>query len=146
MPLLSLMLPVFIIIISNTVYNIAAKSSPKNINQFAMLVIVYLISAVFSFIMLLITDKGKISQIPAQIKENNWISVLLAIAVVGIETGYLLAFKRGWRISQCSVISNICLAIILVFVGILMFTENIPSNQIIGIGICIVGLVVMNKK
>lgn len=138
-------LPILIIVCSNTVYNIATKSAPKQINSFAMLSVVYLIASIMATLIFIILSKGNIKTVCTEYRKNNWTVILLSVSILCLEFGYLLAFKRGWKISQCSVLCNIILAIVLVFVGIILYKEKISVNQIVGMGICIAGLIVMNK-
>lgn len=145
MKLILFILPIFIIITSNTAYNISTKCAPKKINQFAILFVVYFVSTVISGLILLITCKGNFSSAINEVSKNNWTAYLLAAGIVALEFGYLSAFKAGWQISKCSIVANIGLAIVLVIIGALFYKEKISINHLIGIGLCISGLIVMNR-
>lgn len=139
------LLPLLLVIFSNTFYHITAKSTPADVNPLASLCITYLVAAVTSFVLMLISQgvtKGELFPF----KGINWTSFVLGICVIGLEYGYLWAYRAGWDISVGSLIANIALAIILIFVGLLLFKEKISVNQLIGIGLCIAGLVFINKK
>ena len=138
-------LPILIIISSNIVYNISTKAAPKKINQFAVLVVAYFIATIISLLILFITSKGSVSVAIGEITKTNWSSYILAIGIVALEFGYLSAFKVGWQISKCSIVANICLAIVLVIIGALFYKEKISLNHLIGMGLCISGLIVMNR-
>lgn len=62
-----------------------------------------------------------------------------------LELGYILAFRAGWNISTCSLVANIALAVILLFIGMLFFQEKLTGNQFIGIALCLVGLFFVNR-
>ena len=138
-------LPVFLIIASNVFYNICTKSTTKNVNPFASLCITYGIATVFTFTLLLLNNKFSKKSF-LEFKHINWTSFVLGILIVGLEFGYIQAYRAGWNVSTCSLVANISLAIILIFVGILLYKEQIAINQIIGILICIVGLFFINKQ
>ena len=54
-------------------------------------------------------------------------------------------YKVGWNISIGSTVANILTAIALAGVGVLIYKDVMTVNQLIGIGLCIAGLVVMNR-
>ena len=138
-------LPILLVVISNTFYHISAKSTPGDVNPLASLLVTYLIAAATTFVLLLLnqwTAKGEL----LPFKGINWTSFVLGFCVVGLEYGYLMAYRAGWNISIGSLIANIALAIILIIVGVLLFKEHISVYQLIGIALCIVGLVFINKK
>lgn len=137
-------LPIILIVLSNVIYNITQKSTPSAINPFVTLLVTYLIAAVISFIGMFFVkgEKG----ILASFGTINWTCIVLAFAVVGLEVGFLLAYRAGWNISTVTIIANILLAIILIPIGIFMFKEKFEPTKIIGIVLCIAGLILLNKK
>jgi len=135
--------PIIMVIMSNTFYHICSRSTPKDINPFIALTITYLVAAVTTII-LFFTTSSNVSLI-TEIKKANWTSLFLGIAVIGLEFGYLQVYRAGWNVSVGSLVSNIGLAIALVFVGALLYKEVIHLNHIIGIALCIIGIVILNR-
>jgi uncharacterized membrane protein len=78
-------------------------------------------------------------------KYSVWPSIALGFAIVGLEVGFLFAYRLGWDISVASVLSNISVAIFLLPVGLLMYKENFTRVNFIGIVFCIVGLILVRK-
>ena len=74
----------------------------------------------------------------------NWTGAVLGLTIVGLEFGYITAYRAGWNISVGSLVANILLAVIPV--GLLLYKESITLNQCIGILLCIAGLVFINKR
>ena len=74
----------------------------------------------------------------------NWTSVILALAIVGLEVGYVFVYRAGWSVSTASVVANIGLACVLLIVGYFLYRENVSINQIVGILVCMFGLVLIN--
>lgn len=134
--------PILIIIISNTVYNICAKSTPAAINSFASLTITYLTAAAISFVMFLISAKGK--GIFAEFGKANWSPFVLGVVIIGLELGYILAYRNGWKMNTVSVTANIILAVVLILIAFLFYKETITPKQIIGIILCAGGLILIN--
>ena len=138
-------LPLLLIICSNSFYHVCAKSIPGNVNQYASLFVTYLVAAGCTLI-LMFFNKGISKDFLSPFKGINWSSFVLGICIVGLEYGYMWAYRAGANISTCSLIANIALAAILLAVGLLLYKEPIHLNQWIGIGLCIAGLVFINKK
>lgn len=135
---------ILLIVTSNVLYNIAQKSTPENANPFSSLLVTYLVGIIITAVAFPFykTDKGFIESL----KDLNWTSVLLGFSIVGLELGYLMAYRAGWNISVGSLVANILLAIILILIGILFFKENFELSKVLGVAFCILGLVLINKK
>lgn len=137
------MFSILLIIASNVVYNIAQKATPSKANPFLTLLITYLTAAVITFIALLFnrSDKGLV----LSLKDLNWTSIVLGLSIFGLEFGYLMAYRAGWKISVGSLVANIALAVILIPIGVLFFKEGFGVNKLLGALFCIIGLVLINK-
>jgi len=132
-----------LIVASNILYNLCQKLTPEKVNPFSALFITYLIATIFTALLFPIfkTDKGFFDSI----RELNWASITLGITIVGLELGYLMAYRAGWKISVGSLVANIALAVILIPIGILFFKESFGLNKILGAALCIIGLILINK-
>jgi len=135
--------PIALVVGSNCIYNICAKSTPSQANAFLSLSVTYLIAALFSFA-LFIFSPGK-GSLTAEFKELNWTALVLGIVIVGLEVGYICIYRAGWNVSIGSLVANICLACALLFIGLLLYRESISLRQIIGIVICAFGLFLVCK-
>jgi len=82
----------------------------------------------------------------AELKKLNWASFLLAIAVVGIEFGFLLVYRSGWDLGIAAVLSNVVASLILVPVAIFIFKDKLNWVNVVGIFVCLAGLVMLNWK
>jgi len=134
---------IVLIVVSNIVYNVCQKSTPRNVNPFSAMLVTYLTAAILMVIAAQFykTDKGFFQSF----NDLNWTSFALGVTIVGLELGYLLAYRAGWNISVGSLVANIFLAIMLIPIGILFFKEGFVMNQIIGVVFCMVGLILVNK-
>lgn len=137
-------LSIVIIVLSNVLYNICQKSTPEGINPFSSLLVTYLTASIITVITFLLfyTDKN----LGQSFKDLNWTSVVLGISIVGLEFGYLMAYRSGWNISEGSLVANIILALILIPVGIFFYKEGFPLNKTIGVLFCLIGLLLLNKN
>ncbi len=89
--------PIALVIISNVVYQICAKSVPKEMNPFASLTVTYVVGAIASAILYFIL--GKNGNLAKEYGKLNWAPFVLGIVIVGLETGWIYAYKAGWQVS-----------------------------------------------
>lgn len=131
-------------ICSSALYHFVAKSTPSNVNFTVSLLVTYAVAFVvtlFGFFFFPATNG-----ITAALKQLNWASVGLAIAIVGIEFGFLLTYRSGWNLGIAAVLVNVVASLILVPVAIFVFKDKISWVNILGILVCLVGLVMLNWK
>ncbi len=138
----NLVCPILIVIASNTFYNICMKSMPSEVNPFGALMVTYLGAAIVSAIIFAFAVGP--SNVGVEITKVNWTSIVLALAIVGLEVGYVFVYRAGWSVSTASVVANIGLACVLIVVGYLLYRENVSFNQILGIIVCMIGLILIN--
>ncbi len=136
--------PVLIVVLSNTFYNICTKSTPSNVNAFGTLMLTYITAAILTGVIFLFLVKPENAIV--ELSKVNWTSIVLGIAIVGLELGYIFMYRSGWKVSSGALVANICLAIALLFVGAILYGENINVKQVLGIFICIAGLFLINMS
>lgn len=134
--------PIGLVVLSNVVYQICAKSVPDSINPLASLTITYSIGAIISLILYFVLNRG--SSIIAEYGKLNWAPFALGISVVGLEVGFIYAYKAGWQVSTASIVQSAFLAVVLIFAGYLLYNEALTLNKILGIIVCLVGLGLIN--
>lgn len=136
-------LPIVLIVLSNVVYNICQKSTPHAANPYVALLATYLTAALLTVVIYQF-NKGEKGFWQA-LGDLNWTSLVLGVAIVGLELGFLLAFRVGWNISLGSLVSSSIVAMVLIPIGILFYHEGFELNKIIGVVLCLVGLILINK-
>ena len=136
--------PVVLVVISNTVYQICAKSVPGGMNPFASLLITYLVGAAFSLVMFFALGDSR--DLAAELKKTNWAPFVLGLVIVGLEVGFIYAYKAGWEVSRAQIVTASALAVILIFVGYLGYKEAVTWNKIVGVVICLAGLILINFR
>ena len=136
--------PIALVVLSNTVYHICSKSMPAEIHPFASLTVTYLVGAVLSGILFFVWNPE--DNLFREYGKLNWAPFALGIAIVGLEAGFIYAYKAGWQVSTASVVQNAFLALVLVIVGVLLYREQISWNSLVGIGLCLVGLAFIGLK
>ncbi len=141
--MLSFVWPIALVVVSNIVYQICAKSVPHDMNPLASLTITYVIAAILTVILYLLLNKD--ANLIKEYTHTNWAPFALGVVVVGLEVGFIYAYKAGWAVSTASVMQSSFLAVALVIVGYLLYNETINKNKVIGTLICLVGLYFINK-
>jgi uncharacterized membrane protein len=136
--------PLALIILSSTLYHLSQKATPPNAHPLLTLAVSYAAATLVCVAALpLIPLQGGLAE---AVRKLNWTSLLLALAITGIEVGFLLAYRAGWKISQAALIANTSVALLLVPIGILGFAEKFSINHIIGVSLCIAGLILLNTR
>lgn len=133
-----------LIVASNVLYNVCQKSTPDSVNPMSSLLVTYLTASLITLMTFLFyyTDENLVQSI----KELNWTSIGLGVTIVGLEFGYLMAYRVGWDISVGSLVANILLALMLIPVGVLFYQEGFALNKTLGMVLCLIGLVLLNKN
>lgn len=140
---MSMVWPIALIVFSNIFYQIFAKSVPKQIDPMASLTVTYLVGAICSAIMFFVMNRG--GNLIAEYKKLNFAPLLLGLCIVGLEAGYIYAYKNGWSVSTAPLVQSAFLSVALIFVGALLYKESITATKVIGVAICLVGLYFINK-
>lgn len=142
--MLSYLWPIVLVVMCNIVYQVCARSVPSGIDPFASLTVTYVVAALASAIMFLIFSHG--GSFIAEYKKLNPAPIILGLVVVGLEVGFIFAYRAGWQVNSAAIVQSSILAVALIIVGRLAFGEAISWNKIVGVGICAVGLVFINLK
>ena len=137
-------LSVAVIVASNVVYHVAQKSIPTGVHPLLTVAVTYAAALVATLLLWLVWPGGppKLSGL-AQL---NWATLGVAISAVGIEIGFLLAYRAGWNINVGSLIVSVVVALLLVPTGALLFHEQLSAANIAGIVLSLVGLALVMLK
>lgn len=135
--------PVLVVVGANTIYNISTKSTPANVNAFASLAMTYVMAALSSVVLFFLTSDSK--NLLAELAKTNWTAYALGVAIIGLEFGYICIYRAGWKIGVASLVANISLACVLLVVGYFFYKEVITLKQLVGMGVCALGLMLIVK-
>ena len=89
--------PIALVVLSNVVYQVSAKSVSKAIHPLASLTVTYLVGAAASGVLYYALNRG--GNLLREYGNLNWASFLLGLSVVGLEAGWIYAYQAGWKIS-----------------------------------------------
>ena len=136
MPLFTLSLAV--IVASNLLYHVSQKSIPPGANPVLSLLVTYAIAIAGT--LLLIPFFPLRAPLPQAWRQINWASAAVGVSIVGVELGFLLAYRSGWKISVGSAAANAAVALILIPTGLLFFGERLSAVNAAGVVLCLTGL------
>lgn len=136
--------PLALVVLANTVYQICAKSVSDSIHPLASLTITYFVATIISAVLYFILNKG--GNLFKEYAQLNWASFALGVSIIGLEVGFIYAYKAGWQVSTAAIVQSAFLGVLLIFVGVIFFKEQISWNKILGVVICLVGLFFINHN
>lgn len=139
---ISYLVPLLVVIICNVCYHLISKNISSTTNTYMGLFITYGVACLISALAFFITSKNYFIE---EVTKVNIFNILLGLVVVGVEGGYILMYRSGWEISKGSLISNMCIAIILMIIGVLVFKEGITIKKLMGVVLYIMGIFLINK-
>ena len=134
--------PIALVVLSNVVYQICAKSAPGDMDPLASLTVTYLVGALASGALYFLLHRG--GNLLREYRALNWAPFVLGVVIVGLEVGFIYAYRAGWQVSRAQIAQSAVLAVCLVFVGALLYREHITWTKLAGVAICLVGLVFLN--
>ena len=137
--------PIALVVFANVMYQICAKSMPAAINPLAALTITYMMATLCSGGLYFALNRGS-ANLLAEYSKLNWVPFVFGLVLVGLEVGFIYAYKAGWQVNTAATVQAAFLAVALIFAGFLLYHEPMIWNKLVGVGICIVGLVFINMK
>jgi len=135
---------IILAICSSALYHFTAKSTPANVNFAVSLLVTYGVAFIVTLSTFVFFPAH--NGVTAELKKLNWASIGLAIAVVGIEFGFLLTYRAGWNLGIAAVLVNVVASLILLPAAIFIFKDKISWVNVVGIFVCLAGLVMLNWK
>lgn len=135
--------PIALIVVSNIFYHICAKQMPQGIDPFASLTVNYLVAAVASGILYFVLRQD--GTLLGEYRKIDWTCCVLGLTLVGLEAGSIYMYRMGWNVNTGQLVYSVILSIALIFVGYLLYHEAITWSKVIGIVLCLIGLVFINR-
>ncbi len=142
--MIAFIFPIAMVILSNIIYQVCLKSVPETMDPLACLTVTYSIGALTSLVLYFVLHKEP--HLIQEYAKMNWAPIVMGFIIVGLEGGYLLAYKAGWAVSTASIVQSTFLAVALIIVGYFLFHEAITWNKVVGMLVCLAGLVIINKS
>jgi drug/metabolite transporter (DMT)-like permease len=127
------------IIGGGVLYHLCQKSTPASLDPFLALCISFGLASLTCLGISLSRHGVSVEQL----HRLNWASIALAIALVGIESGYLIGYRYGLKVNITSFACNTMIALVLLGVGTFVYRENFTLRNASGMVLCGIGLILL---
>lgn len=133
-------IPVVVVIVSAALYHMSQKLASRGGNPWRMLAAAYFLAFLVS--LLLSKPWQDVGGWGTDLRASWGPIVLLGLACVGIEGGYMIAYRMGWNITSLWIHTALGSSAAVLGLGALFFHEGVTTRSLAGWGIALVGLVV----
>lgn len=134
---------VAVIVVSSLLYHIIQKSTPTQVNPLVAMFVTYAVAALLCVILYQFYPNSE--SVLGELRKLNWTSFALAGSILGIELGFLYAYRIGGNVSTASLLSSSLTFAFLIPIGILMFHEKFTLTNAAGFVLCTIGIVMAGK-
>lgn len=133
-------LPIALAVLGNLLYHSSQKMTPAQVNPFLTVSVSFGLASLLAFGAFLATKAGPVG---VEASRLSWTAVGLGLAVVVIETSFLLAYRAGWPVGYTSLVVTIGQTAMLIPLGILAFGERLTVGGLAGALIGLAGLAIV---
>ncbi|OAI43211.1 hypothetical protein AYO41_02585 [Verrucomicrobia bacterium SCGC AG-212-E04] len=131
-------------VVANVAYHFCQKAISPNANPLVSLFFTYLSGMLITLVCIPLFSPGL--QIGSAVKELNWATFALGFGIVGLELGFLLAYRAGWNLSLGALYSNTMVTVLLLPIGVLVFKETLTGRHWVGLALALSGLILLGYK
>jgi drug/metabolite transporter (DMT)-like permease len=133
-----------LVVVSYVAYHIFQKATPATVNPMVALAVTYGVSLLVCLVLLPFFPSPEGAA--ASLTRVNWASVGLGAALVGLELGFLLAYRAGWQISLAGLVANVMVSLLLLPVGLILLREKLSWINLLGIAVCLAGMILVSIR
>jgi drug/metabolite transporter (DMT)-like permease len=134
-----------LVIISVLLYHVTQKNIPQSANPLIVVALAYFFAICICLAGFFLSGENK--KLTEIFRGQSLLaSALLGIAAIGIELGFLFAYRNGWKVSMTATTIGTFTTIALAIIGVLWFKETLTAVNVIGIVLCIIGVVCINMR
>lgn len=135
-------LPIALIVVSNVAYHVGQKAVPKGLHPLAATLGMYLVAAAATLALLPFLGPASWRGPAAT---PHWSLLVVGLGIVGIEIGFLVAYRSGWPLSTTAVTATTLVALALLPIGLLFFREAMSAGRATGLVLAVAGLWMMAR-
>ncbi|HWT66892.1 MAG TPA: hypothetical protein VN151_12320, partial [Terracidiphilus sp.] len=120
-------------------YHVSQKATPASVDPFLALCISFGLASLTCLV--LFVQRNGLSA--SQLHRVSWTSIALALALVLIESGYLIGYRAGLKLNITSFVCNNLISLALLLVGTFLYREDFTVRTGSGMVICAIGLLLL---
>ncbi len=134
--------PLALAVVTYVAYQILLKSARPEVNILGVLTVAYLAAFVAAGLLWF-----RFQDLGANRLETRDIAigVMLGLSIVGLEYGFVSAFRAGWPLNSAGAIVNVAVALLVVPIGYLFFAEQMSWVKGLGLAMCCGGLLLIAR-
>lgn len=137
--------PLVTVMVAGVLYHLTQKLAPSDRDPWSLLVVVY--GVAFTTSVLLWQSTGSRPLLPAGASASSvLVTIGLGVTVVGVEVGFLLAYRSGWPLTTAATLVNTALGVALALIGVACFGEHLRPRQCFGLALAASGMVLAGWK
>ncbi len=125
-------------------YHLVLKVTPAGVNPLLSLMLTYALVTVSFGVILLLSPGGL--EWRHELRQVNWTALALALAIVGLDLGFLFLYRSGFEVSLGALVTQSAAATVLLAIGVLAFRERLSGANFVGLVLCLVGLWLVNRR
>ena len=137
--------PPILIVAGLVVYQVSQKSTDQSVNPFVVIVMAYVIGILACVLGYFLIPRSDAALMP-MVRTAGWSALGIGVGAAAIEIGFLLAYRAGWNLSLLPVSVNVCGAVLLILIGLIVFRETLSLEKILGVLLCMGGLVLITLR
>jgi uncharacterized membrane protein len=118
--------------------------TPAGVNPLLSLLVTYSLVAIGFGALLLLSPGG--FEWRHELRQLNWTALALAAVIVGLDLGFLYLYRGGFEVSLGALVTQSAAALLLLVIGVAVFRERLTAANVVGLGLCLVGLWLVNRK
>jgi drug/metabolite transporter (DMT)-like permease len=142
---MSYFFPPILIVLGLVIYQVSQKSTDQNANPFVVVIMAYLIGIAACIVGYFLIPRQDDALVP-MMRTVVWSALGIGLGAAAIEIGFMVAYRAGWNLSLLPVAVNVCGAVLLILIGLIAFRESLSTEKIIGILLCIGGLILITLR
>lgn len=134
--------PIALVVLGGVAYHFGQKRIPSTAHPLIAALGMYLIAALAGCLLLPFAAPTRATAAASL----HWSVALVGLGIVGIEVGFLLAYRVGWEISSAALTVTSLVAIVLLPLGAVVFREAWSLSRLLGFALCLAGLWLVNRS
>src|SRR5688572_12067729 len=85
-----------LVVAGNIAYHLGLKQLPRDVHPLAPLLVLFTTAAVTVLVAWPFVARGQ--GLRSELGKLNWMPLVVGVAIVGIELGFIIAYRAGWKI------------------------------------------------
>ena len=132
---------ILVAVAGSVTYHLSLKHLPATLNPFFSLVVIYAIALLISLAGMALYPTGSRS-----LSQLNWSVLGASLGIIGIEVGFLLAYRAGWSMGYTALSTNVLTTLMLLPLGYLLYREQPTVERLAGLLLCSGGLWLLLRR